>query len=267
MSSSSPTFTPITIRNFRQNIALQRRIVGVKATGFSEHIIAVCDAVYSGREVEEGACTVSGILLHQNSNFARLSASPHLHIELGLPSPGVGGKHPSLAHSGAARFSLTIDSDFAEQVIFFTDPHNNKIGRLELIYGENIESGPIDSHQFRAVTYEENNFVFILDNLSDSIQGGFTNKGRIYEEKILKYLREIVHEGATIYDVGSNIGNHAVIFSKVFLAREVTVFEPFKRMVDLLMINLALNNCNNVNVAYLGLGSGPIRGIPILSGS
>ncbi len=54
-------------------------------------------------------------------------------------------------------------------------------------------------------------------------------------------------------DIGANIGNHAVIWSRLF--EQVACFEPNPHMGAILRANLALNACTNVRVIDTGLGT------------
>jgi FkbM family methyltransferase len=78
----------------------------------------------------------------------------------------------------------------------------------------------------------------------------------LYEREELDCLSALVSErklGAGIcLDIGANIGNHAVIWSRLF--ERVVCFEPNPQMGALLRANLALNRCGNVLVVDVGLG-------------
>lgn len=79
----------------------------------------------------------------------------------------------------------------------------------------------------------------------------------LYEREELDCLSALVRQhalsGGTCLDIGANIGNHAVIWSRIF--ENVICFEPNPYMGAVLRANLTLNNCTNVRVVDAGLGS------------
>lgn len=79
----------------------------------------------------------------------------------------------------------------------------------------------------------------------------------LYEREELDCLSALIREhrlgSGTCLDIGANIGNHAVIWSRLF--ERVVCFEPNPHMVAVLRANLALNDCGNVRVVDAGLGT------------
>jgi len=77
-----------------------------------------------------------------------------------------------------------------------------------------------------------------------------------YERHELTILRRLIESqglsNTTALDIGANIGNHAVVFSKLF--RDVIAFEPNPSVAALLEANIVLSNCRNVKVQRVGLG-------------
>lgn len=78
----------------------------------------------------------------------------------------------------------------------------------------------------------------------------------LYEREELDCLSDLVRKqdlgGGICLDIGANIGNHAVIWSRLF--ESVVCFEPNPYMGAVLRANLALNNCANVRIVDAGLG-------------
>jgi len=70
-------------------------------------------------------------------------------------------------------------------------------------------------------------------------------------EKLFKI--GIIQQGACI-DIGSNIGNHSIFFSKAF--EKVLAFEPLAELLPL-ADNIALNRIDNIKVFPFGLSSRP----------
>ena len=94
--------------------------------------------------------------------------------------------------------------------------------------------------------------VFSSDHISHDI-----NLDGIYEKDylitLIKWLKSIqynIFNGIAI-DIGANIGNHSVFFSKFF--KKVYSFEPNPKTFELLKINAKLNN--NIYVRKTGLSN------------
>ena len=94
--------------------------------------------------------------------------------------------------------------------------------------------------------------VFSSDHISHDI-----NLDGIYEKDylitLIKWLESIqynIFNGVAI-DVGANIGNHSIFFSKFF--KKVYSFEPNPKTFELLKINSKLNN--NIYVKKTGLSN------------
>ncbi len=102
-------------------------------------------------------------------------------------------------------------------------------------------------------SFENQPVQFFVFNQQDEIQK-YHYAGSFYEVEELSIIRRYVPEGATILDIGTNIGNHAIFFEKVLKAKEVIVIEPNPIAIHGLKINLALNNCQHINQDYLGIG-------------
>lgn len=84
--------------------------------------------------------------------------------------------------------------------------------------------------------------------------------GRLFEAAQLRALRDHVGPGATIVDVGANIGQHLVYFAKVLEASSVIPIEPNPNFVDVLKENIALNGLDNIDTSVLGIGAGAAMG-------
>lgn len=74
----------------------------------------------------------------------------------------------------------------------------------------------------------------------------------LYEKELLFGLSKIGDfSNSVCVDIGANIGNHSLFFSKIF--NTVISFEPSQRNVWILKANLELNNIKNVTVIPKGL--------------
>jgi FkbM family methyltransferase len=69
-------------------------------------------------------------------------------------------------------------------------------------------------------------------------------------------MKQHIDSNTVILDIGSNVGNHAIYFSKNTQAKTIYVVEPIPRTYKMLLANLALNYCHNVNVDFIGVALG-----------
>ena len=61
--------------------------------------------------------------------------------------------------------------------------------------------------------------------------------------------------GATIVDIGANIGNHSLYFAKVMKAARVIPFEPNPLAYEVLLAHMAVNGLGQVvDLRHIGLG-------------
>ena len=74
----------------------------------------------------------------------------------------------------------------------------------------------------------------------------------LYEKSVLDAMCQLVHDkNCTVLDVGANIGNHSVWFSKIF--DNVVSFEPSERNGWIFKANIELNNITNIRLIQKGL--------------
>ena len=96
------------------------------------------------------------------------------------------------------------------------------------------------------VTFKEKQYeVKCYDEDFNDYVSSFIFKGHFYEEPLLTFLNDN-YKPKKVLDIGANIGNHSVFFSKVMNAK-VTSFEPVKENFNI----LKKNNPNSLNI---GLG-------------
>lgn len=96
---------------------------------------------------------------------------------------------------------------------------------------------------------------FLTDNTKDIIQNCLAN-GVWFEAEYLEMMKQYCKPGCAIIDVGANVGNHTVYFSKYMQPSVVYAIEPIPKAYKLLLANIALNYCHNVNVDHIGLALG-----------
>lgn len=84
---------------------------------------------------------------------------------------------------------------------------------------------------------------FYLPNFEkDSIQRLMVYTRNFYERVELQYLREnYIRKGDVCLDIGANIGNHSIYFTKMCHASKVYAFEPVKSTFAILKKNISLN--------------------------
>lgn len=77
----------------------------------------------------------------------------------------------------------------------------------------------------------------------DHIQRVIFNRRNFYEERLLRQFRQmsILRRDAVVFDIGANIGNHAVYFAQIMHAAHVTCFEPQNVAFTVLRKNIDLN--------------------------
>lgn len=108
-------------------------------------------------------------------------------------------------------------------------------------------------------SYEGLPYMFFVANKGDDIQARHF-EGRLYEPEELAIIASHVSPGASIVDIGSNVGNHAIYFDKALKARRVYVVEPNPTAIELLDINLRLNEVTSVDRRFIGRGFGAKAG-------
>lgn len=110
-------------------------------------------------------------------------------------------------------------------------------------------------------SYKENSlfkgYRWIVDNPDDVIQS-YHKAGQFYEIEDLMFMAEHISDGDVILDIGANIGNHAIYFSKNTNASKIIVIEPVEKIYKLLLANVALNYAHNIDLNYIGFALGNV---------
>lgn len=103
--------------------------------------------------------------------------------------------------------------------------------------------------------------AFRFPERSDYIKDKIISNANFYEEDLLAEISRLpIAEGA-FCDVGANIGNHSVFFSRI-LCRDVYSFEPVLESYELLSENLKLNGvASNVQAFNVAVGATESRGV------
>jgi FkbM family methyltransferase len=172
---------------------------------------------------------------------------------LGLPSWELHTSYAEFPDSASARCRVEFDASLASERPWlnlyarFADG-----GRMLVAVAHLAENAarPTQAPYIATVSYESNRFRFYVADEADEIQGQHHAAGKFYELDILEHIRSACPKGGVMVDVGANVGNHAVYFDRVIGAREVVVFEPNPLARDVLLKNIFLNACRNVNTRY-----------------
>lgn len=99
---------------------------------------------------------------------------------------------------------------------------------------------------------------FLIRNPFDIIQRQLICKD-FFEINELEYIRHRIAENTSILEVGANIGNHIVYYSKFTTCGKVIAIEPNPEAIEILKKNLELNNIGNVDIHQLGAGANKAR--------
>ena len=102
---------------------------------------------------------------------------------------------------------------------------------------------------FKSVNVE--GFKFVLLSPEEHIQT-FWNGGHFYEADLIKYIYKN-YSGGTFVDVGANMGNHTLAFSRS--ATTVVSFEPVIPLFKHMMMNIILNEIENIVPYNCALGN------------
>jgi hypothetical protein len=102
------------------------------------------------------------------------------------------------------------------------------------------------------INFNEKEIIFYLPYRRDRIQQQIIIKKDFYEKELLVKSLKYLKDKKTFLDIGANIGNHSLFFSKV-LGMNGYAFEPQKDVFDILEENIKLN-LERVKLFNLGLG-------------
>jgi len=99
--------------------------------------------------------------------------------------------------------------------------------------------------------------MYLPDAERDFIQKHILRTNSFYETILLQKLENLncIDSNSVVFDIGANIGNHSVFFSKVLNAKSIVSFEPQKRCYKILNRNIALNKVSNATTVNSLVGS------------
>lgn len=79
--------------------------------------------------------------------------------------------------------------------------------------------------------------------------------GAFFEIHMLSAIEKLPYRPGICIDIGANVGNHTVFFSKFCKFDNVLSFEPSPNSFDLLLENVMSNDCKNVLCKNMAVGS------------
>lgn len=100
-------------------------------------------------------------------------------------------------------------------------------------------------------------YRWIVDNPDDVIQKCH-KKGTFYEIEDLSFISKYINDGDVVLDIGANVGNHSIYFSKNTNASKIIVIEPIDKAYKILLANVAINYAHNIDLNYIGFALGHI---------
>jgi len=104
-------------------------------------------------------------------------------------------------------------------------------------------------------------FSFLVENRHDAIQREHYN-GRFYDLPGLQIMEKFLKRGATLLDVGANVGNHAIYAASLLNPSRVIPVEPNPPAIRLLRHNVNLNGLSGgFDFRYLGVGLASCKGL------
>lgn len=116
-----------------------------------------------------------------------------------------------------------------------------------------ISMGP---DQIKRFSHENHQIAFHLpDAMTDSIQKYIMQRHTFWEDRLLQAVRPHLTGCRNVLDIGANIGNHTVYFSKVTGVEKLTCFEPNPHVFNVLSRNIELNGLTGVIPVNAAVGA------------
>ncbi|WP_066734303.1 FkbM family methyltransferase [Cupriavidus sp. D384] len=137
------------------------------------------------------------------------------------------------------------------------------ITNLKLLKMQTLGAEPI-------VTCSYNGMIpikfFVPKAATDYIQGYQLYYENFWEVELLDKMKAFA-KGKAILDIGANVGNHVIYWSRVAGAKGIKAFEPIPELFDILQRNIELNGIHNAEAFELALGKERSFGQPVSHGS
>lgn len=104
--------------------------------------------------------------------------------------------------------------------------------------------------------------LYVPKAATDYIQGHHLFHEDFWESTLLEKMKSFT-KGKAILDIGANVGNHVVYWTRVAGAKSVKAFEPIPELFDILQRNIELNGIHNAEAFDVALGKEKSFGQPV----
>ena len=132
--------------------------------------------------------------------------------------------------------------------------------QLQTVVNKFLSSAEFKSRDTSSLSMADTAHEIIdLDNLSICISSvdevcGLLRTAKTYEPGVTAVIERVLSPGMTFVDIGANIGYFSVLASKkVANTGKVFAIEPYPYNIKLIQQNIALNQCDNVDVLPFAL--------------
>ncbi|MDQ6600386.1 FkbM family methyltransferase [Bacillus salipaludis] len=100
-----------------------------------------------------------------------------------------------------------------------------------------------------------------INIINDYIGSLIKSSNGYFEEELLTNFIDYIPNQGVIYDIGANIGNHTLFFSKYMKPNRIFSFEPSKELFEVLTNNIRINKIDNVQLYNSAVGEKEEKGI------
>ena len=111
---------------------------------------------------------------------------------------------------------------------------------------------PIKGRVVESLFFEGKKIKILLDAKNGYVDKYIYESG-VYEKLVLKRVVKHLGSNDTVFDIGANIGQHSLIFSK--FAKEVYSFEPNSSVFYQFLESVRLNKIDNIIAENCGIGA------------
>jgi FkbM family methyltransferase len=124
---------------------------------------------------------------------------------------------------------------------------------LEPGYDSIFEKYKVDEKTYCVKNYYKDEEACFKVYAKDLVISPIIRRGEIWEPQLTRIFEKYIKKDDVVLEGGAFIGLHSVKLSK--LSNKLVCFEPLSYSSQLLLHNLSLNNCKNVEVYTCGLGN------------
>src|SRR5882724_10851041 len=90
---------------------------------------------------------------------------------------------------------------------------------------------------------------YLPKNTKTDVVANAMREGTVFDKPIIELASSIIKKGTSVLDIGANYGQMSIIFSKLLDNTGIVYsFEAQEMIHKILVKNLEINNCQNVNV-------------------